>query len=245
LDVPGPPEGVDVTDFFLFDLARGYCDYYATAFITLARLNGLPTRFATGYISSRWDWERQEWVITEAEAHSWPEVYFPDLGWIPFEPTAGRPSLERTGLPSINARPFVPAPVEPEVIDDVDPNAWNWQMLFWLLPVAGLLWALLVWLDRRDPDDPWLSLVGWGRRLGRGPTPAETELEYGRELADYLDEEEYAEAERQRRITGNVLGLSQAVSESRYATGQFSALAARRAAARWKAIRKEISRWRR
>lgn len=243
LDVPGPPEGVDVTDFFLFDLARGYCDYYATAFITLARLNGLPARFATGYISSRWDWERQEWVITEAEAHSWPEVYFPDLGWIPFEPTAGRPSLERTGLPSINARPFVPAPVEPEVIDEVEPDAWNWQMLFWLLPVAGLLWALLAWLDRRDPDDPWLSLVGWGRRLGRGPTPAETELEYGRELADYLDEEEYAEAERQRRITGNVLGLSQAVSESRYATGQFSALAGRRAVARWKAIRKEISRW--
>jgi len=246
LDVPGPPEGMDVADFFLFDLTRGYCDYYATAFATLARLNGLPTRFATGYISTFWDWERQEWTITEADAHSWPEVYFPELGWIPFEPTAGRPSLERTGLPSIQSGAFVPpAPVEPEVIDEVDTGLWNWQMLFWLLPVAGLLWALLVWLDRRDPDDPWLSLVGWGRRLGRGPTPAETELEYGRKLAGYLDEHPIDEGERQRRITGNVLGLSQAVSESRYATGQFSALAARRATARWKAIRKEIRRWRR
>ncbi len=245
LDVPGPPEGADVADFFLFDLTRGYCDYYATAFVTLARLNGLPARFATGYISAFWDWERQEWTITEAEAHSWPEVYFPDLGWIPFEPTAGRPSLQRTGLPSIESRPFVPAPVEPEILDEVGTNFWNWQMLFWLLPVALLLWALLLWLDRRESDDPWASLVGWGRRLGRGPTSAETELEYGRGLVNHLDEHPYDEAERQRRITGNVLGLSQAVSESRYATGQFSALAARRAVARWKAIRKEISRWRR
>ena len=245
LDVPGPPEGVDVADFFLFDLTRGYCDYYATAFVTLARLNGLPARFATGYISAFWDWQEQEWTITEAEAHSWPEVYFPDLGWIPFEPTAGRPALERSGLPSIESSPFEPAPVEPEIIDETEGFRWNWQMLFWLLPVALLLWALLAWLDRRDPDDPWLSLVGWGRRLGRGPQQTETELEYGRGLVNHLDEHPSDEAERQRRITGNVLGLSQAVSESRYATGQFSALAARRATARWKAIRKEISRWKR
>lgn len=247
LDVPGPPDGADVADFFLFDLARGYCDYYATAFVTLARLNGLPTRFATGYISAFWDWELNEWTITEADAHSWPEVYFPDLGWIPFEPTAGRPSLERSGLPTISPSSFQPPPppVEPEIIDDVETGGWNWQMLFWLLPVAGLLWALLLWLDRRESDDPWASLVGWGRRLGRGPSEHETELEYGRGLARHLDAEEYAEGERHRRITGNVLALSQAVSESRYATGQFSALAARRATARWKAIRKEIGRWRR
>lgn len=245
LDVPGPPEGVDVADFFLFDLARGYCDYYATAFAVLARLNGLPTRFATGYITAFWDWETGEWTVTEAEAHSWTEVYFPDLGWIPFEPTAGRPALQRTGLPTIESRPFVPAPVESEIVDETATDGWSWQMLFWLLPVAGLLWALLAWLDRRDPDDPWVALVGWGRRQGRGPRQTETELEYGRELAGHLDEHPIDEGERQRRITGNVRGLSQAVSESRYATGQFSALAARRATARWKAIRKEISRWRR
>jgi len=246
LNVPGPPQGADVTDFFLFDLARGYCDYYATAFVTLARLNGLPTRFATGYISSFWDWETQEWTITEAEAHSWPEVYFPDLGWIPFEPTAGRPPLQRVGLPTIESRPLASAPVQPDVIDEVQTDeGWNWQMLFWLLPVIALLWALLSWLDRRESDDPWASLVGWGRRLGRGPEQAETELEYGRSLVRHLDEKAYAEGERQRRITGNVSALAQAVSETRYATGQFSALAARRATARWKAIRKEISRWRR
>jgi len=244
LDVPAPTAGADVVDFFLFDLGRGYCDYYATAFATLARLNGLPTRFATGYVSGYWDWIEGEWTVTEAEAHSWPEVYFPDLGWIPFEPTAGRAPIQRMGLPSIESRPVVPAP-PPVIIDETETNPWNWQMLFWLLPVIGLLWALLAWLDRRESDDPWAGLTLWGRRLGRGPAPAETELEYGRGLVQHLDEHPLGEGERQRRITGNVGALALAVSESRYATGQFRALAARRATARWKAIRKEIRRWRR
>ena len=95
LEVPGPPPGADVADFFLFDLREGYCDYYTTAFAVLARLNGLPTRFATGHIGGYWDLESGEWTITEAEAHSWPEVYFPEIGWVPFEPTAGRPTLRR------------------------------------------------------------------------------------------------------------------------------------------------------
>lgn len=32
---------------------------------------------------------RGEYVITNADAHSWPEVYFPTYGWLPFEPTPG------------------------------------------------------------------------------------------------------------------------------------------------------------
>lgn len=244
LDVPGPEEGADVADFFLFDLGRGYCDYYATAFAVLARLNGLPTRFATGYVSGFWDWMAGEWTVTEAEAHSWPEVYFPDLGWIPFEPTAGRAPIQRMGLPSMESRAVAPLP-PPVIVDETEINLWNWQMLFWLLPAVGLVWALLAWLDRRESDDPWAGLTAWGRRLGRGPAAAETELEYGRGLVDHLDAHPVGEGEQQRRVTGHVAAISQAVSESRYATGQFRALAARRAVARWKAIHKEIGRWRR
>ena len=93
-----PPEGLsDVADYFLFDLQRGYCDYYATAFVVLARLAGLPTRFVTGFAPGNWSMNEQLWIVTEADAHSWPEVYFPEVGWVPFEPTGGRPALERIG----------------------------------------------------------------------------------------------------------------------------------------------------
>ncbi|HJR81261.1 MAG TPA: transglutaminase-like domain-containing protein, partial [Anaerolineales bacterium] len=41
LEVPVPPEDQDVADYFLFDLKKGYCDYYATAMVVLARASGL------------------------------------------------------------------------------------------------------------------------------------------------------------------------------------------------------------
>ncbi|MCB0125609.1 MAG: transglutaminase domain-containing protein, partial [Caldilineaceae bacterium] len=96
LEVPEPPDDViDIADYFLFELQRGYCDYYATAFIVLARAVGIPARFATGYAVGYWNPNEAAFIVTESEAHSWPEVYFPDYGWIPFEPTAGRPELAR------------------------------------------------------------------------------------------------------------------------------------------------------
>ena len=49
LDVPAPPQDQDVADYFLFDLKKGYCDYYASAMVVLARLSGLPARFVSGY----------------------------------------------------------------------------------------------------------------------------------------------------------------------------------------------------
>ena len=90
LDVSTPPPDRDVVDWFLFDLRRGYCDYYATAFVVLARLSGLPARLAIGYAQGQWDSTAGLYKITEREAHSWPEVYFPPYGWVPFEPTAIR-----------------------------------------------------------------------------------------------------------------------------------------------------------
>ena len=41
-----PPLGdVDIVDYFLFDLQRGFCDYYASAMVVMARAEGLPVTF--------------------------------------------------------------------------------------------------------------------------------------------------------------------------------------------------------
>lgn len=97
LDLPPPPLDRDVTDYFLFDLRRGYCDYYATAMTVLARAAGLPARIAVGYASGEFDSSTGRYTVTEANAHSWTQVYFPDYGWIDFEPTTGRATLTETG----------------------------------------------------------------------------------------------------------------------------------------------------
>jgi transglutaminase-like putative cysteine protease len=95
LDVPFPSAGQDVADYFLFELQRGYCDYYATSMVVLSRAAGLPARLAIGYASGAYDPDNGRYIVTGADAHAWPEIYFPGYGWIEFEPTAGLPPLER------------------------------------------------------------------------------------------------------------------------------------------------------
>ena len=57
--------------------------------VVLARLNGIPARLAVGYTMGQFDPQRGDYRVTELNAHSWPELYFPGHGWIPFEPTSG------------------------------------------------------------------------------------------------------------------------------------------------------------
>lgn len=95
LDLPEPPYYYDVVDYFIFDLQKGYCDYFSTSMVVLARAAGLPARFVTGYIAGTYDAETGQYVVTADQAHSWVEVYFPEYGWVIFEPTPGRPALER------------------------------------------------------------------------------------------------------------------------------------------------------
>ncbi|MBI5081260.1 MAG: transglutaminase domain-containing protein [Chloroflexi bacterium] len=95
LDLYAPPTNRDVVDYFLFDLQRGYCDYYATAMVVLTRAAGVPARLATGYAAGKYDAAQMHYVVTEAEAHSWVEVYFPNYGWVEFEPTGGRAPIDR------------------------------------------------------------------------------------------------------------------------------------------------------
>jgi transglutaminase-like putative cysteine protease len=95
LEIGAPPEGIDVADYFLFDLKRGYCDYYATAMVVLARSSGIPARFVSGYASGEYDPLNAQYVIRELHAHSWTEVYFPEIGWVEFEPTGSQPEIER------------------------------------------------------------------------------------------------------------------------------------------------------
>jgi transglutaminase-like putative cysteine protease len=246
LAVSEPPADVqDVADYFLFDLRKGYCDYYATAFVVLARLAGLPTRFATGYAAGSWDPVEGVWIITEAEAHSWPEVYFPEYGWIPFEPTAGRSTLARIGLPETNAAAALP--VVPPPADTVETTGgWNWQMLFWLLPIGLLLWGgwtgLNHWQAQRE--DPWQGLLRWGQRAGRPLSEGETVLEYGRNLAGYILGQRTREADAGRIAAREVAALSNAVNQLHYAPEAERPTAVARALDHWQRLRSYLPRLR-
>jgi hypothetical protein len=170
LELPSPPTDQDVVDYFLFDLQQGYCDYYATAMVVLARAVGLPARLVTGYAPGTYDEAEARYVVTEAEAHAWAEVYFPGYGWIEFEPTAGRPAMERPA----DAATEVPAELEmpPEPITAYRGRikwAWGLGIGGGLLLLAGsliLAWSLAdVWRLRRLP--PAAAVAALYRRLYR------------------------------------------------------------------------------
>jgi transglutaminase-like putative cysteine protease len=86
---PVPPGDQDLVDFFLFDPEfgqTGYCQYYASAMVIMARSLGIPARLAAGFAPG----ERQDdgtFLYREANAHAWAEVYFPGYGWEIFEAT--------------------------------------------------------------------------------------------------------------------------------------------------------------
>jgi hypothetical protein len=170
LDIPSPPADQDIADYFLFDLKRGYCDYYATAMVVLARAAGLPARLVTGYASGSYDEAARRYVVTEADAHSWVQVYFPHYGWIDFEPTASRAAIARRAdpLPQASAKLWTP----PEPITARRAHL-NWAIVLGIgggllaLALGGLvLWLLIdAWRLRRLP--PGETVIGLFRRLHR------------------------------------------------------------------------------
>ena len=81
-------------DYFLLESRQGYCTYFATAFVLLARAEGIPARYVQGFCVPMAG--KKEAVVLSSMAHSWPEVYMDGVGWIPFEPTPGYSSLRYT-----------------------------------------------------------------------------------------------------------------------------------------------------
>lgn len=88
LDAPLSPAGVDVVDHFLFEAEQGWCEQIATSFVVMARAAGIPARLATGFAPGDWDGVGGRFVVRESDAHAWAEVWFPEYGWVVFDPTA-------------------------------------------------------------------------------------------------------------------------------------------------------------
>lgn len=145
LEIPAPPEDQDLVDYFLFDLQKGYCDYYASAMVILARSSGLPARLAVGYSTGSYDYTRQVFVVTEANAHAWPEIYLEPIGWVPFEPTASLTTFNWLGDKDIQP-PDVPMLVGEEPAPEITPD-WpgvlGLGIFLLLILLMGALWIML------------------------------------------------------------------------------------------------------
>lgn len=76
---------------FLFVRKTGYCDHYATAMVVLLRTLGIPSRLAIGFAQGEWNDVGGYYTVRQRDAHAWVEVYFPNAGWVTFDPTPNIP----------------------------------------------------------------------------------------------------------------------------------------------------------
>jgi transglutaminase-like putative cysteine protease len=89
LEVPPGHSDDALLDFL--DRGQGYCEQFAGAFAAIGRAFGWPTRVAVGFTPGAVDpADPGRFIVQGRHAHAWPEVYFPEVGWVPFEPTPGR-----------------------------------------------------------------------------------------------------------------------------------------------------------
>ena len=103
LDAPAVPEGDDPVDYFLFVSHQGYCDLFATAMAQMAKIAGIDSRYAVGYLTSDQDRNSQgDYILRENEMHAWAELKFHGLGWVPFDATTGAVNI----TPSSSSQAF-------------------------------------------------------------------------------------------------------------------------------------------
>ncbi|HJU54284.1 MAG TPA: DUF3488 and transglutaminase-like domain-containing protein [Pyrinomonadaceae bacterium] len=93
--------GPDPLADFLFNVRAGHCEYFSTAMAVMLRSQGIPARVVNGFQRGEYNDAAGVYTVTQREAHSWVEVYFPGTSaWVTFDPTPqiGRPAFQRTGI---------------------------------------------------------------------------------------------------------------------------------------------------
>ena len=133
---------------------QGFCSHFATAFVLLARAEGIPARYVQGYLCETKG--KRSLSVKNADAHAWPEVYFEGAGWISFEPTPSEQTghaywkTEEERVAEGGDGPDIPVPTyTPGDSDDdssdaelVSGGGFRWYMI--VIPIGiGILFILL------------------------------------------------------------------------------------------------------
>ncbi|MEZ4519692.1 MAG: transglutaminase domain-containing protein [Chloroflexota bacterium] len=257
LSVGLPPPDEDMVDYFLFNLQTGFCDYYASAMVVLARSLGLPARLAIGFLPQPAN-ENGEQVIRQVDSHSWAEVYFGGIGWVEFEPTAPIPEQEATMAAGgqaddeSDALPMITAPMDiPE--PDID-RSIPVPLLFAFVAVTALVgvWWGRRWLEsyRMRPRDletveaAYLSLETQSLRLGYLSSPDQTPQEFVTGFAGWLDDHD-SEHTVVQEISPRLYRLAELYDLWRYGTGSsepFTPEASLEATTLWESVRRDLAR---
>ncbi len=80
-------ESLDPIVDFLLNVRAGHCEYFASSMTLMLRTQGIPARIVNGFQTGEYSPLSEFYSVRQSDAHSWVEVYFPQFGWIAFDPT--------------------------------------------------------------------------------------------------------------------------------------------------------------
>lgn len=92
---PNPLDLNNSVDSFLFQKKKGYCVHFASSFVLMARMTGIPARVVTGYKAKPINSIENYIVIKERDAHAWAELFI-DNQWRRYETTAFSTYMEKS-----------------------------------------------------------------------------------------------------------------------------------------------------
>jgi hypothetical protein len=261
------PDGQDIVDYFLFDRQVGRCDHFASSMIVMLRSLGVPARIVTGLAPAQYDETASGYLYRAQDAHAWVEVYFPEYGWVPFEPTpsespidlsdvsdeeedqseaAPSPSAE-TGEPEVEPEPTAePSPVAAVTTEHPDSGSSLLDETT-SFPGVGLVALLIVALVAGIFMAIWLVPL-------RGLRPGASYFLRFQRLAKFWGVEqdttmtpaEYAQVYgvANPRFAGAASSIADAFVGERYGPADRAGSAASRALQGWLELRKSVATWR-
>lgn len=96
------PTGQDPLTYFLLRRPPAHCEYFAAGSLILLRLEGIPCRYVTGFMTTEYNYFGGYWLARNKDAHAWVEAWLPGQGWVIVEstPWAGIPRPKHSVLPS-------------------------------------------------------------------------------------------------------------------------------------------------
>jgi hypothetical protein len=211
---PPTPNGEWPIVYFLTQSHSGYCQYFASAMGAMLRSLGIPTRLISGYGPGSTDQggdtaasavTSTRHTVTTSDAHIWPEAYFPNYGWIAFEPTpdgfytplsrgggsaapapaSAQPSPTPAAAPTPAPTPVPSSSAAGGAAPHQGIPAALVATLVLLLVATGALAVAVRWLARpRRIADVWRRVDLLAAGLGVRRQPAETHTDYvGRIIA--------------------------------------------------------------
>lgn len=128
-------------DRFLFETRAGFCEHYASAFVVLMRALDIPARVVTGYQGAEANPSGDYFIVRQADAHAWAEVWLEGRGWVRIDPTSAvAPDRIERGARAIESLTGLGSGLLPGLADlswmrhwrlsiDAASNAWNQWVL--------------------------------------------------------------------------------------------------------------------